>query len=48
MRLVEMLHLKAQKHTSNVGHNVRDGTTSTNAGRQDATQTCVSCFGDLA
>ena len=34
--------------SNNVGHNVRDGTNSTNAGRQDATQTCVSCLGDLA
>ena len=34
--------------TNNVGHNVRDGTTGTNAGRQDSTQVCVSCLGDLA
>jgi len=33
---------------SGMGHNVRDGTESTNSTRKDADQVCVISYGDLA
>ena len=34
--------------SSGMGHNVRDGTESTNSVRKDADQVCVTSYGDLA